>query len=174
MNSIRIAPLRDSWTGEPVTSICAAGRLPCDKAALFCPQQDIVTTSFRRLHMAGDGTPPGRPFQEAGHGGERQPSQRAFQETIRDKKGQRRRDPNTQAIETIHQPACDAVANERAKADNQVRGPILLGEKVSQSPHGKSRKEEPDPECLSAHFPFTGAGLRYFSRSGSPPIIKCR
>lgn len=77
-----------------------------------------------------------------------QPAKQPLHRSKGNKQCRRSRDPETEAIKAIHQYACQAVAEQGAKAKNDVGRAVLARQQVSHPPGGENGKYESQHEWL--------------------------
>ena len=119
----RLAP--GGLGGGCATTGPGAGARLVLSADRFWPQHGMFLTSSQTLEEAG------RPRQ-------REPQRHGLPRPPRRREGERRGDPEAQALEAVHQLAGPALAEPRASTHDHVARPVLVREQV-RDPPGRQR-----------------------------------
>src|SRR5579864_9742242 len=90
-------------------------------------------------------------LQQASGAGKSQPGEHPVDQMTSNKECCRSRDPEAEALETVHQTAGQPISQTGAKANNKVRRAVFLSEQVSHAPGGERGQNEPDPEFWFKH-----------------------
>src|ERR1039458_2057490 len=77
---------------------------------------------------------------------ERQPTEQPLQRVARNKQRRRRRNPQTETVETVDQFSCQALAQQGPKSHDQICRAVLARQQVSDSPCGEDSQKQPSPE----------------------------
>ena len=92
--------------------------------------------------------------------------------SLRNIKSRWSRDPQAQAVETIHQASGHTVAQTNTYTNDDVCRPVLIRQQVRQSPRGKRCHRPPDQVASVAHIHLAASVCYEQERraAGSPPI----
>jgi hypothetical protein len=135
---------RNPVTGWEFALACNAGdgRLLTDvpgAALLFScirldPQHIVVFSLYRRIRLPRIVRVFRNSLQQTCCSGERKPCHCPLERPACDEQRRWSCNPQAQAIKAIHEPACDAVSQERTKSHDEIGRAVLVRQQVSYPP----------------------------------------